>query len=279
MALINNIYILAEEENVENNVTTVTHPTESGMPNADTIRRKAIIIRIKGVIADTEKVKAETAIAKIGALQKEGSKIKYIGACGTYSNLQIQTFTPSFTHKVNGGAKYDMTLQEMRTAKSAYVKPKTVTSTKTKLSVGDTVYFRGGAVYRSSDAKKVAVTRGASTCKLTLISTLKGATHIYHLISKDGKGVYGWVDASAVSAVTTTAASSSSAGTQQVNSSFDKSVFHTVKKGDTVWNLVNVKYKSTNATVAEVIEDNSKAFSRPGDPTSLQIGARICIKG
>jgi hypothetical protein len=58
---------------------------------------------------------------------------------------------------------------------------------------GDTVTFTGGGVYASSTAEKVATTKNVvSTCKVTAINE-KGS-HPYHCISKDGKGVYGWVN-------------------------------------------------------------------------------------
>ncbi len=278
MALINNIYVLADTEEPEYEVQTATHPTESGVPNTDTIRRKPTAIRLSGVIADTEKLKAEDAIAKLKALQKEGSRIKFIGACGTHSNMQIQSFAPSYTNKVNGGAKFDMTLQEFRTAKTSYVKQTTtVTSTKKNASEGDTVTFKGGYVYVASDAKKPASKRGQSTCKLTKISTLAGATHIYHLISTDGKGVYGWVDAANVSGVSTKVSSSSSAGTQQVQISWTKkSVWHTVKKGDTVYKLART-YNDLDTSISWIVKNNPNAFSEPGDVRTLKIGAKVLV--
>lgn len=64
--------------------------------------------------------------------------------------------------------------------------PKTV-------SAGDRLIFTGGAVYKSSTEKQASTEKDiVSTCKVTAINT-KGA-HPYHLISQDGKGVYGWVD-------------------------------------------------------------------------------------
>lgn len=62
---------------------------------------------------------------------------------------------------------------------------------------GDTVTFTGGPVYKSSTAAQAAVTKKvASTCEVTAVNE-KGA-HPYHCISKDRKGVYGWVDKAAV---------------------------------------------------------------------------------
>lgn len=68
-------------------------------------------------------------------------------------------------------------------------------STPTTLNVGDIVTFAGGNVYKSSDALTAATTAPVSRCKIT--ATSKGR-HPFHCISEDGKGVYGWVDASAI---------------------------------------------------------------------------------
>lgn len=67
-------------------------------------------------------------------------------------------------------------------------------------NVGDIVNFKGGSVYTSSTAATASTTKGASRCKVT---AKVNAKHPYHCISEDGKGVYGWVDASAVESVVT----------------------------------------------------------------------------
>ena len=76
-------------------------------------------------------------------------------------------------------------------------------STSGKIDKGDIVQFAGGAVYSASNATAAASTRGASKCKVT--ATAPGAKHPFHCISQDGKGVYGWVDATAVGAASGTA--------------------------------------------------------------------------
>lgn len=78
------------------------------------------------------------------------------------------------------------------------------TASKTDYKVGDIVTFNGGSVYGSSNAASAATTKGASRCKVTQVYNGK---HPYHLISEDGKGVYGWVDASTIATTppTTTA--------------------------------------------------------------------------
>lgn len=65
-------------------------------------------------------------------------------------------------------------------------------------------------------------------------------------------------------------------GTQQKEkNSKSKYVYHTVKKGDTVWALVNGPYKSLGSTCNQIMSWNPHAFSRKGDFGTLQIGAKL----
>lgn len=70
-------------------------------------------------------------------------------------------------------------------------------------------------------------------------------------------------------------------GTQQVkNQSKETGVFHTVKKGDTIWDLVaapNAPYKKYGLTCDDIMKMNPNAFSRPGDFRTLKIGAKLVI--
>lgn len=62
------------------------------------------------------------------------------------------------------------------------------------ITYGDTVLFLGGSVYASAnDTKPRSTISGTSVCTVTNI--VKGKLHIYHLVSTDRGGVYGWVDA------------------------------------------------------------------------------------
>lgn len=74
--------------------------------------------------------------------------------------------------------------------------PETPTQTESGFKVGDIVQFKGGAVYVSSTASTASATKGASRCKVT-VTNIRG-NHPYHLVSEDGKGVYGWVDSANV---------------------------------------------------------------------------------
>ncbi len=64
--------------------------------------------------------------------------------------------------------------------------------TNTNLNVGDIVIFKGGYVYYGSKSTHPANKKSESRCKVT--HTSRNAAHPYHLVSLDGKGVYGWVD-------------------------------------------------------------------------------------
>ncbi len=86
-------------------------------------------------------------------------------------------------------------LNTNKTAKSETV------TTKGEVKVGNIVQFKGGPVYISSMAAEPTVTRGASKCKCTIANS---NAHPYHLISQDGKKVYGWVNASDVEGETVT---------------------------------------------------------------------------
>lgn len=227
MALINNNYVLVTEESVDRSAETTSHPTEQGLPISDTVRIEPISISLTGKIVDDGQYTAAIIVNRLKTLQKEGSLITYVGQVGTIKNLQIQDFNTNYNNKNYGGADFDMTLKEVRIAKKAYVKTKTTTKVKetkksTNFKVGDLVQFKGGYVYKSSDASKASAKRGKTKCKLTKISTTKGRKHIYHLISQDCKYgspnyVYGWVDAANVTSCTKVISKkSSSGGTQQI---------------------------------------------------------------
>lgn len=62
--------------------------------------------------------------------------------------------------------------------------------------VGDMVRFKGGPVFLSSTDAAASSVREASSCLVTILA--ENAPHPVHLISQDGKQVYGWVNADAV---------------------------------------------------------------------------------
>lgn len=54
-----------------------------------------------------------------------------------------------------------------------------------------------------------------------------------------------------------------------------ENVYHTVKKGDTIWGLVHNKYNGYGFNVDWIIANNKGAFIEPGNPRTLKVGAVI----
>lgn len=282
MAIINGLYIHVTDESMTREVDMTSHPVEDGVPITDTVKARAQSISISGKIVDYGNMKASQVLAKIRAWQKSGSLIEYRGR-NSASSMQIWAFDTTHPNTNAGGADFTMELQEVRIAKSAYV-PKPASTVKKeetakknpKIEKGSIVVFKGGPVYKSSDAKKVAATRGRSTCRVYNINLRSWSLHEYCLISTDGGMVYGWVDKANIEGIEATSTSgTTNAGTQQVTSGSGKAVYHKVKKGDTVWALVQ-KYKA-GKSVSWVINNNPKAFSRKGDAKTLQIGRKLLM--
>lgn len=280
MAILNGLYIHVVDESAEWEVESTSHPVEQGIPTTDTVKPKALTIKLSGKIVDYDGMNASQVLSKIKAWQASGSLMMYRGR-NVASDMQIRSFESDHPNTNSGGADFDMTLMQVRIAKSAYVPKKTSSATTKKvveIKVGSKVVFRGGPVYVSSDATKAAATRGRSTCKVTKISTQPWSVHQYHLISTDGGKVYGWVDKSNIEGTQSTSTSGkTNAGTQQVKTGSGSAVYHTVKRGDTVWALVNNKYKHLGKSVSWVINNNPNAFSRKGDATTLQIGKKLLM--
>ena len=284
MALINNYYVHVTEENVTSGIESTTHPVEKGLDITDTIRKTPKEISLTGKIVKVGSMPANAIVVGLENLMQNGSLVKYIGR-NSVVNVQIQSFNHSHPNTIAGGCDFDMTLRVVRIAQPSYKSTSTKsnnntnkTSTmpkSTSIKTGDVVIFTGGNVYVSSTASQPAANRGKSTCKVTIINTNK---HPYHLISNDGGKVYGWVDkANVQTKSSTTTKATTSKSTKQVTSGDNKAVYHTVKKGNTVWGLVNNNYKSLGKSVQWVIDNNPKCFSKKGDPTTLIVGSKLLM--
>lgn len=288
MAIINGLYVHVTDESVTRDVEATSHPVEDGIPLTDTVRPSAISLSISGKIVAYGSMTASKVIVQLKQWQNSGNLIDYRGR-NIQSSLQIRSFETSHTNTINGGADFSMELVQVRIAKSAYTPPKqtapaakpeettTTTTTTVALKVGAKVVFKGGPVFKSSTAKKKAATRSRSTCKITIITGLSKA-HPYHLISTDGKKVYGWVNTADIeTTVTTTTNGTTNAGTQQVTNGSGTAVYHTVKNGDTVYDLVNNSYKNLGKSVQWVIDNNPDCFSTKGDATTLKVGSKLLM--
>ena len=256
MAILNGLYIHVTDESMEREVDATSHPVEEGIPTTDTVKPKAVHILLTGKIVDYGTMKASQVVAQIDSWHKSGSLIKYQGR-NVVSSLQIRSFHPNYRNTNNGGADFTMELVQVRIAKSAYVPQKastkakkTAAKKKVTVKVGSKVVFKGGPVYRSSDAKKKAATRYRSTCKVTIISTKSYSVHQYHLISTDGGNVYGWVDKANIEGMETTSINGkTNAGTQQTKK---KSTASSTKKN------VTTKTNAVKMTIPKATQTRQK---------------------
>lgn len=294
MAYIDNLYIHVTDESISESVDSTTHPVETGIDITDTVKKRPKQISISGLIVNNENMMAPWIVSSLEILMRKGALVKYSGR-NVVSNMQIQSFDHSYPNTVSGGCEFDMVLQEVRIARSSYkaptvknsgsskakTKPKTPTTpvpAVSSIKVGDIVIFTGGNVYVSSDAKNPAAKRNKSTCKVTLIANYSYSVHQYHLISTDGGRVYGWVDKSNIQTKSgTTLKSLTAKMAKQILNGDKKAVYHIVKKGDTVYNLVNVNYKTLGKAIEWVMEKNSDCFSKKGDPTTLIAGKKLLV--
>lgn len=144
MALINKYYVFVESEKVTRGVDVTSHPVESGIDITDNVKRKAVTLSVKGKIVKVDNTKASTILSAITELHQKGKYVKYQGR-NIFNNALITSFETSHTADINGGCDFDMEIQEVRIAKSAYkASAKTSTTTKqvtTKKAASDTRYY------------------------------------------------------------------------------------------------------------------------------------------
>lgn len=283
MAILNGIYIFVEQEQWSDDVEVTEHPTESGVPTTSTARNRPLELSITGKFVNVQSMTAAVIANKVRKLKSDKSLINYSGRRGA-TNMMITGFSLDYNNKNSGGADFSMTLKQVRIAKSAYTKPKQTAAKKEQkktapvLKVGAKVVFKGGYVYVSSDAKKPAAKRGRSTCKIEKINTKSWSIHDYHLVSTDGKKVCGWCDKADIEGVASdSTAATTKSGTKQPTKGTSKAVYHTVKKGDTLYKLAHVTYKKYNLSTSTLMKNNPNAFSIKGNANTLKVGAKLLI--
>ena len=174
---------------------------------------------------------AETAGKALGGIEKVGLEaiheyaLKDTSKLGKYTSRRVSVY-----EAVKASDLTDVSTEDKPTAQTPTEKPQNGSNSVEK---GNTVTFTGGGVYKSSTATNATYEKAVvSRCRVTAINT-KG-THPYHLISQDGKGVYGWVNADSVKEVSTTAQNDPTS----------------VEKGDTVTFTGGPVYKSSTAAQA-----------------------------
>ena len=285
MALINGWYVQVVDESVSNETDITSHAVETGIDISDHIRNKPVQISISGNIVDVGDVKAYTILSQLQQFQKSGAMIEYHGR-NVQNGLMIASFNTTHPNTINGGCEFSMELRGLRTAAPSYIEEEEVAEVANVpdpvenpvLEIGATVVFCGGPVYLSSDAQAAAATKSRSTCVITHISKAIFSIHQYHLESTDGGNVYGWVDVENIEGVEgNTVHPTRVIGVQQIVQGDNKNIYHLVKLGDQLYDLVNVQYKDLNTTAEWVMEHNPEAFAVQGDPTSLKADYSILM--
>ena len=133
MALINDLYVFVDKEDVNRGIDTVTHPVEEGIDITDHVRRNPISISLSGEIVGES---AADILSQIAQIHSTGAMVSYVGR-NTMKNAQIVKFDTGHPKTIWGGCSFTMEIKEVRVAKSAYVEDNvTVTKTKATTSAG-----------------------------------------------------------------------------------------------------------------------------------------------
>lgn len=114
MALLNDIYVFVEDEDVQRGVNISSHPVEKGLDITDNIKREPVVIKLKGEIVGA---KASTILSNLVKLHHKGKYVNYIGR-NVLKNAVIVSFNTSHPHTIYGGCGFDMELKEIRIAQS-----------------------------------------------------------------------------------------------------------------------------------------------------------------
>lgn len=116
MALINDIYIYVESEDVSREITASTHPVEEGIDLTDNVRRSPLSLELSGEIVGSN---YEEDIEQIERLQKSGKLVEYVGI-NLVSDVIISKLSTSHSGEIRGGCRFTMELNEIRIASSPY---------------------------------------------------------------------------------------------------------------------------------------------------------------
>lgn len=116
MALINDIYVYVESEDVSREITASTHPVEEGIDLTDNVRRSPLSLELSGEIVGSN---YEEDIEQIERLHKKGKLVEYVGI-NLVSDVIITKFSTSHSGDIRGGCRFTMELKEIRIASSPY---------------------------------------------------------------------------------------------------------------------------------------------------------------
>ena len=121
-------YIWVEQEQISSTVSATAHPVESGVVLTDHVGQEPQTLQLSGCLvenvsgAPTGSLAAQGVGAKglydlLRSWQKQGMPIFYVGRT-SFSSAIIESLSTTYTSE--GGPAFDMTIREIRIAKSVY---------------------------------------------------------------------------------------------------------------------------------------------------------------
>lgn len=118
MALLNNMYIWIEKEDIAHKMNVTSNPTESGIDLTDHAERDPLELSLSGMLLDDDINTAYTQYTKLRNWQLACKQVKYVGR-NIFTGI-ITDISKSNDYTVENGAPISMTLKEIRIAHSPY---------------------------------------------------------------------------------------------------------------------------------------------------------------
>lgn len=116
MALINDIYVFVESEDVSRDITASVHPVEEGIDLTDHVRRSPLSLSLAGEIVGED---YGEVVSELERLQKSGELVEYVGV-NLVSDVIVTKFSTSHSGEIRGGCRFSMDLTEIRIAASPF---------------------------------------------------------------------------------------------------------------------------------------------------------------
>lgn len=116
MAILNNMYIFVETEDVTRGVEISQHPVEEGLDLTDNVKRQPVTLSLSGEIVGEN---AAQTLSNITDLHQKGKFVSYTGR-NIISNALITSFNSGHPNTIFGGCSFDMEITEIRIANPAY---------------------------------------------------------------------------------------------------------------------------------------------------------------
>lgn len=124
MAKIANYKIDSMQESFNASVNVTSYPVEEGLPLNDSVQRNPKTYSLSGKILRKKSKDAEEVRKKLENYMNKGTLVKYVGRISA-KNVLITSIQGSYESTVGNGLSFTMDLQQVRVAKTPYVKKKT----------------------------------------------------------------------------------------------------------------------------------------------------------